>query len=569
MTGAAEVAGETNKMNGHHYSMTTRNTNDSGDDGSHDIEEKAILVPRVPDAEAQERVHAAISGSAANNGDTTNVENSNAQEDLCARWPICCQVKIDAMKTEDGSSGSWLLTSLDSKGNVKTTGGDEFYIAYKSNLNKMEDGRTSSNDAQRKQPYSAVALIEDRQDGTYRLDFCATPTSPEYPLAINIYDLAHTDNAESTKNNDCGGILTVFFQYSCGIGRMPSPTKQAWTNGGYTHRRYDVHLSKGPQIQPFITPNKSTNNNDNNNNTKSQKMVDFNNYDLIVAFGDSTMEQFVRQRPNKKGKYYFQPNISFGTKVTFGLNTKSVSQFIELLKEGNRSQLRSPEDDNNNGTAVTTTTIAKKYLRRAVMVGSGLWDILDSNDSVQGSTNPDYADHRQACRDYLRRLRQEYPDVTILWKSPTAVHIHVVNLERLVVSEMGEAALFGIERLRYMSASRSKRVYEIQKQVVLEEQQHDNNLVFLDLYEATYLSADWLFPSDGRHYRPDLNRYMLQWFYPSSPTTLQSLTSSSSSEHWKGDNTRLVVSSDEKGGMFIDNIPKPYYIDPTAYSTVR
>jgi hypothetical protein len=34
------------------------------------------------------------------------------------------------------------------------------------------------------------------------------------------------------------------------------------------------------------------------------------------------------------------------------------------------------------------------------------------------------------------------------------------------------------------------------------------------LYEATHLSADQLYPSDGRHYKPDLNRKMLSWFYP-------------------------------------------------------
>ena len=38
----------------------------------------------------------------------------------------------------------------------------------------------------------------------------------------------------------------------------------------------------------------------------------------------------------------------------------------------------------------------------------------------------------------------------------------------------------------------------------------------IDLYEATYLSADLLYPSDGRHYKPDLNRKMLSWLYPTN-----------------------------------------------------
>jgi len=40
------------------------------------------------------------------------------------------------------------------------------------------------------------------------------------------------------------------------------------------------------------------------------------------------------------------------------------------------------------------------------------------------------------------------------------------------------------------------------------------------LWQPTYLSADWLYPSDGRHYRPDLNRMMLSWFYPISDASL-------------------------------------------------
>lgn len=534
-----------------------------------DIERNIIFVPRVPDRVAQERVHAAIAGISDDGNDISpKLVDPSVQEDLCARWPICCQVKINTTSTADGRDESWILTSLDSQGNAKTTGGDEFYITYSTDINTVsEDESTGSNsDKKEKQPYSAVALIEDRQDGTYRLDFCATPTSPECPQATERNETGGAETIDDTKTagvngnkNGRGGTLTVFFQYSCGIGRMPSPTKQFWTNGGYTHRRHDVHLSKGPPIRPFVRPNSGICQSYNNNNNRT---IDLNDFDLIVAFGDSTMEQLVRQRPNKKGKYYFQSNICFGTKVTFGLNTSSVSQFMKLLEQGNGKHLRTLEDNTTGPAAVANE---KCLLRRAVMVGSGLWDILDSKDAVQGATNPDYEDHRRACRDYIRRLRRDYPDVYLLWKSPTAVHIHVVNLERLVVSKMGEAALFGIERLRYMSASRSKRVYEIQKQVVFEEQQSDDRLFFLDLYEASYLSADWLFPSDGRHYRPDLNRYMLQWFYPSSQALLPSDASPTRSATLKGNKDRVVVSSDEKGSMIIDNIPKPYYVDPTLH----
>ena len=79
-----------------------------------------------------------------------------------------------------------------------------------------------------------------------------------------------------------------------------------------------------------------------------------------------------------------------------------------------------------------------------------------------------------------------------------------------------------------MSSSRSKFLYQLQKKLLDEEFAtattntasaggNDNTIPFvvhyLDLYDATYSSANQLYPSDGRHYRPDLNRLMLSWYY--------------------------------------------------------
>ena len=141
----------------------------------------------------------------------------------------------------------------------------------------------------------------------------------------------------------------------------------------------------------------------------------------------------------------------------------------------------------------------------ALIVGSCLWDILDAQDTLQGTN---FDDHVGACREYIARLRRLYPGVTIVWKSPMAVHLHYVDLERVRKHDVSTATLFGLDRIRYMSRSRSRYIYERQKSLM---QQLD--VPFLDLYEATFLSADWLYPGDGRHYRPDFNRMMLSWFY--------------------------------------------------------
>lgn len=430
----------------------------------------SLLVPPEPDLLAQERVHSAIF----KDGDRTLEDES--------RFPVTCQVRI----VQDRAKG-WNLVSLDCHGQEKTIGGDEYYVAY-----------TAASTLQRKDvhPYTAVAQVEDCQDGTYRLEFSATPTC----------------TLPQSASMEQGGRLTIYFQYSCGIGAMPSPTKREWTNGAYTHRCHYVDLEQGPPIRPFAPPSES---------------IDLSRFDLVVAFGDSTMEQLVRQRPNKKGKYFFRNNLSYGEKVAFSLNTQTVPKFLELLEQGSGRHLRDEDE---------------RFPRRAVLLGSCLWDVLDSKDELQGAA---YQDHQEAIRIYINAVRQRYPDVTILWKSPTAVHIHVVDLERLVVSKMGEAALFGIERLRYMSASRSKHIYQIQKRILQEE-----GIPFLDIYQATYLSADWLFPSDGRHYRPDLNRLMLSWFYPKVK-----------------DQSNFEVTCDDDGKLML-TIAKPYSRDPTQQSDI-
>jgi hypothetical protein len=163
--------------------------------------------------------------------------------------------------------------------------------------------------------------------------------------------------------------------------------------------------------------------------------------------------------------------------------------------------------EESNIKSVLSQNITDK--QRALIVGSCLWDTLNWEDDLQSSL---YQDHAEACRTYIDKLRQTYPDLIIVWKSPMACHIHWVDLKRVVEHDRATATLFGLNRIRYMSASRSRYLYELQKKICFELK-----IPFLDLYEATYLSADLLYPSDGRHYKPDLNRKMLGWFYDELP----------------------------------------------------
>jgi len=59
-----------------------------------------------------------------------------------------------------------------------------------------------------------------------------------------------------------------------------------------------------------------------------------------------------------------------------------------------------------------------------------------------------------------------------------------------------------------MAASRSRRLYEVQKQLL-----QSLGVPFLDVYEAFNLSGDWCFDEDGRHCAVWLNYVVLGWFY--------------------------------------------------------
>lgn len=389
-----------------------------------------LLIPEEPDHDIQARI-AASAGSLWSEQAT-------------------CQVELFVGEPQ------WSLRSRDQHGKRKCKGGDEMYIRY-------EEFYPNNHES----VCQAVALIQDHEDGTYSLDFVSAPMYSKIP---------HLDftSLMTTKR-----VLTVYMEYTNGIGRLPAPKKNNWSDGGYTHRCFTVVLSPEQAVRPLIrsfTPPPCT--------------IDLGTFDRILAFGDSTMDQFVRQRPNQKGKYYFQPNLLVGQKIHQGLNSTTLENLLELLEQ-------------DFGDILRQYVMEGKSV--CIILGSCLWDILDSSDTIQGS---EFEDHIQACREYILHVRHRY-HVTVAWKSPMAVHIHWVDLNRLIEHDRTTATLFGRDRVRYMSSYRSKYIYQKQRELM-----EELGVPLLDIYEASYLSADQLYPADGRHYRPDLNRLMLSWFSP-------------------------------------------------------
>jgi hypothetical protein len=264
------------------------------------------------------------------------------------------QVKITLAKDK------WFLQTIDHTGKAKSVGGDEMYITY-------TDGILDAND----DPPSAVALIEDNNDGTYTLNFSTTPMN------------ANPKNLSGT------GSITVNFIYTCGIGSLPQPSKDQWKSSGSSYEKATVYKVPEPHMKIFQPPN----------------LPDFGKWPFIVFFGDSTLKQMITDSNDKS----FRPNLHFKANVRSPFNMKEMDRLEKKFQRMHRKQML-------------------KYERNvSIVTGSAAWDILVP-ENIQGRG---FEDHLSACKHLIQKvLRKIYYGRTIYWKSPGALHMHRVDCSK-------------------------------------------------------------------------------------------------------------------------------------------
>jgi hypothetical protein len=330
-------------------------------------------------------------------------------------------------------ASEWSLLTIDENGQNKTVGGDEFYITYTDNASNVSSSFAS-----------AIALVHDRNDGSYSLDFSTTPMHPIQPKLFQV------------------GTLTVHLQYTCGIGAMAQPSKHAWKTGGMCMATWQKKNVTKPPIREFSPPTD----------------IDLSPYDLVISFGDSLMENMVRE--TGKGGKFFRNNTAFKVNIWMALNLATLPKVLLRVDQFHAKELNSSNV--------------------ALILGSSVWDILVM-DNIQGT---EFKDHLEACRQFLESVRKKYPHVDIFWKSPSASHTHRVAVYCFQMKGCNS-------RVRYMSNSRALHLYHEQKKIVQEM-----GIPFIDLFDAYYLSADWTVWSDGRHYVSEFNRRVLNWLYSDS-----------------------------------------------------
>jgi len=426
-----------------------------------------MLIPSKPDPLPLQKIRAAM--------EPANITDTGQDPILPDKCNVTSQVRLMYLRTSDqrlsSTSGRWIMQAIDLDGNDKSIGGDEFYITYFHHSYHFEDESNPSIEHP-----TAVARITDMRNGWYELDFVVSPMATNQSDVIKLL--------QNPTVAIVGGKLTVNFVYTCGIGQLTPPLKNLWRNGGAIQTEYSAPVNIIPPIRQFMPP-------------IFPRVVDLLKFDHVILFGDSLMQQY-----GSSDDQNFRHNVTIA-RMNIGrpLNTNTWSHFLRGIKNrvaAKENELRGIQDEQTP--------------KIAVVVGSSTWDILAS---AEGEHDPEFNDHRSAAQSLiieLKLMEKSHTGLAFFWKSGTPVHSHVV------VDKYSKK--FGhpedvMKRILYMSESRSEALYRYQKNIC-----EDENMPFLDIYEAYALSADWHFPTDGRHFRPELNQMIFDWLYSQSDETI-------------------------------------------------
>ena len=368
-----------------------------------------------------------------------------------ATCPITCQLQIT-----ESQDGTWLLRTYDEKGQRKTVGGDEFYIQF-THADAPTDPNANITHA------TAIARAHDLRNGIYQLSFVTSPL-----LEVSLSELANV------------GRLTIHMEYTCGVGFMGQPTKNEWHTGGSVNEHFVLINVPSPPIRLFEPP---------------EPTVNLAKYQVVYVLGDSVMNNFV----GTDWDFFGRSNMVKHKSPASALNSLTVHEWIAQFHRDFESELEAYRDEFKTSAASNSSTTPRPKV--AFLTASSTWDLL-RNDVDQWMT---FEDHLGAIEKLVTAVRRAYPFVDILWKSATSLHICNPDIEEMA----RQSKEWGIDRVRYMSESRSRHLDGLQKELMAKL-----GVPVLDMYEASYLAADYArTPTDARHYDWQFNRMVNSWFF--------------------------------------------------------
>jgi hypothetical protein len=83
-----------------------------------------------------------------------------------------------------------------------------------------------------------VAMVQDLQNGSYKLQFVTSPSLPLTPLSGQ-------------------GTINITLQYSCGLGCLEPPMKIDWSTGEAINNAFCTRCKMrrtAPSMPPFVAP---------------------------------------------------------------------------------------------------------------------------------------------------------------------------------------------------------------------------------------------------------------------------------------------------------------------------
>jgi len=376
---------------------------------------------------------------------------------------VTSQVRITNYKHlhKDGSGfGPMIMQSLNAEGMPKTIGGDEYYVTYTAGGTRASSPNGSRSSSQSP---DAVAHIVDLEDGRYELHFVQ-------PFGPNINDKPRPTSAFESDI----GLLEINLEYTCGIGALSPPTKSNWITGGYIQSHWEAVVDSS--MIPSVTM------------AKDRQMPYrfgswFSKYDGIYTVGNSLMRTFVEHMRSTMyySAYYKHP-----------LNMDTLDGWFTTIDTLLREH---PEAEEGNC---------------AIVLGSGVWDMGWAEWASLES-------HIEAMEKYIDGVKARAPLADIYWKSMTGLHIMLFHESGVKAGIKGGSNAFqvglGRERLKYMSSSRAKALYQAQIEVLQRKR-----IPYLDMYNMTYEAQEWHNINDVIHYNYGFNRFLLDHFFPNDPS---------------------------------------------------
>lgn len=356
-------------------------------------------------------------------------------------------------------NGQWMLQARDLDGNPKSVGGDEFFVRYFGNVAAMQSDPYFNFDLDEVNDYApctAVAHVTDHKNGAYSLDFVRSPFAED-----------------DWTNETVGGLLSVSLVYTNGIGRVTRPNKDKWETGGFLFKNFNEwNMTVQPQIRDFVAP-----------------VYDLKQYNQVICYGDSLMMNFC----GSVGGKHEAPEVTFQMKNIvpqkgnkgYLIRSDTIDEGLEWLETWYGDDLRK----------------AEKGISTALILGSAAWELM-SNEGPEPGHN--FEDSIRMYRILVERAREMYPNVTVLWKSPQAVHLHLLGEHCMLVIPLKCG-----NRIRYMSNELVKYLHDEQQKVMA-----SLSVPYLNIWETTYLSPDTHMHDDARHYRMWPNELMMKFFYP-------------------------------------------------------